>query len=261
MKTESNENGKESTEFSQFLCKVRSINENIEEAGRVYMEYTTSNDYLISTGAEYTELVEEQTKITEKFNSEIFMITQEIENLLENSKHSLTDQKQQHIEGLTERTNRIIKAFSAEKLKRLNKEHERLKNQYLISHPTMNNEELEEITNTQGNGLIKFSNNSGIEESLQKNKNITRLLNDIKELDILSKQLQTILTITGSKLKSINSNTYISIKNTEGTNRIIERMISRKKRNRKYKIISILLLLIIGLFITGYVLKFFKLFK
>ncbi|KAI5136364.1 hypothetical protein NEAUS06_1882 [Nematocida ausubeli] len=260
--------GAGSEKFNRFLDTVQEINNGIEEAGRIYIEYTAAHDYLVSRGAEYKQLVKEQAEITEAFNTQVLDVTKQIEQLLEKSKSSLTNQKQHHIEGLTERTNRIIKAFSAEKLKRLSKEHERLREQYLIANPEATSEELEKIASgPAGKELIKNTFGSSdrkamqIEDALEKNKNITKLLEDIKELEILSRQLQNTLTISGTYLKPIQNASYLSIKRTEGLNQNIESMTVKRRRRKGLKLLSLLLLFTIGLIVVGYTTKIFKLFK
>lgn len=241
-------------EFREFLIEVEEINRQIEDAGRIYTEYTeTEKDEELSV--EFSRLMKE--------------IEKEISFLVNRSNNSITPQKQLHIQGLSDRTRRILRAFSQEERKRLKKKRERLEEQYLIAKPDATRTELDELTNKEkAEGLIEAAYTFGHKSKTEKLKDLEKrtdsifhMLEELKGLEEIGENLLKIISDANQPLTTVSVSGQNAAQTTIETNRYIEQITKQKRRRRTLKIISVLLFFIIGLIAVGYIAKIFKIFR
>ncbi|KAI5189438.1 hypothetical protein NEMIN01_0501 [Nematocida minor] len=253
-------------EFRQFLSEVQQINSQIDSAGKLYTEYITECEMEERRDFACAGSRQKNRNISEEFNGALLAIEKEISKLSEKIKGSESPQKQLHIKSLSDRTKRVLEAFAAEEQAILRKEKERLKEQYLIANPDASNNELDELNDEErAESLIKAAYSLGskeekenVEEAEKRSKNVFKILKDIKTLESIGERLQKIIETASEPLCSTAIATYTTNKNTEQTNRIIERIRKQRRRKRTLKIITTSIVFILGIVIIGYIVKILK---
>ncbi|KAH9387309.1 uncharacterized protein NEMAJ01_2205, partial [Nematocida major] len=120
--------------FRAFLSEVQDANAQINEAGKIYAAFSGGSD----TG--------EDLRLSEEFRRTMESAEEKISGLARLQENRSTRQRQIHVQSLLERSQALLKAFSSEQQKKLQKEAARMREKYLVAKPAASEEELSALS-------------------------------------------------------------------------------------------------------------------
>ncbi|KAI5186527.1 syntaxin 1B/2/3 [Nematocida homosporus] len=257
----------DSSQFKSFLEDIRGINGLIDQASALYSELSVLKHMLATEEFTQDTGTKQLQELTHEFQTLLTQIQQRIDVLDQHPKPTTASSEYlhtTHIKGVTERVQKVLKAFRKEEAVILEDEKVRLGKIYRIAKPDATTEELDLLEDTtQGPELLQAAFALGnkeaqatIQQAKKRHTSIQAILNDLQALNTIADRLQKTIAESDDALNTISYNMHTMNQKSTSTNAHLITGIKYRKRQRRFRLFfTIIGLVIITIFLI-FLLKF-----